>query len=162
MRALLKNLDRIRGRLWSLCYEMEITIRAPVNPTEDKNSVLDALSYFWMTKNFEQIGDGNRTIISLTTTNRKSLGSLRQTIHDYRIIDTVKKLLRNNWTGTMTMFVLDKQAAYAGKLKVIDDTEYTPPLGGIEVIIKFETNHEYENFLNWFVPHTVKGEIVDN
>ncbi|TFG15266.1 hypothetical protein EU537_01175 [Candidatus Thorarchaeota archaeon] len=141
---------------------MEITIRTPVNPTEDKNKVLDALSYFWMTKNFEEVGEGNRIIISLITTNRESLVSLRQAIHDYRIIDAVKKLLRNNWTGTMTMLVLDKQAASSGKLKVVDDTEYAPPLGGIEVIIRLATNHEFESFLDWFVPHTVKGEIVDS
>jgi predicted RNA binding protein with dsRBD fold (UPF0201 family) len=78
---------------------MEIIIRTPVNPTEDKNKVLDALSYFWMTKDFEETGEGNKTILSLITTNRESLISLRQAIHDYRIIDAVKKLLRNNWTG---------------------------------------------------------------
>ena len=100
--------------------------------------------------------------ISTTYTNRDAISSIRQTIHEIRIIDAARKRLKSNWNGTSTNIHFDKQAAFAKKLRIIDDNQELPPLGSIEMVLSFESEHQFEEFVNWFTPPTKDGRIINH
>jgi predicted RNA binding protein with dsRBD fold (UPF0201 family) len=68
--------------------------------------------------------------------------------------------VQSNWDGTKTSVFFDKQAAYHGKLRLIDETEEEPPLGCIELEIMLEDEADFNEFIAWFVPPTKDGRVV--
>ncbi len=96
----------------------------------------------------------------LSSNKRGSLDLVRQHIHTLRIIDAVRKRVFSNWDGSVTSIFFDKQAAYYGKLRIVDETEEDPPLGCIELKISFEDEAEFDGFLAWFAPPTKDGRVI--
>jgi predicted RNA binding protein with dsRBD fold (UPF0201 family) len=105
----------------------------------------------------------NGSITELITSfeDRSDLEWLRNRIHELRIIDTVRTRLLANWNGWKTRIFIDKQAAYHGKIKFLDDREELPPLGCIELQLEFNDESEFEAFLRYFTPPTKEGRIVN-
>ena len=94
---------------------------------------------------------------------REILRIVRQMIHDRRIIDAVRSRLRSNWNGSDSSFVrFDKQAATLRKLRLIDDRDERPPLGSILLECIVNSESELSDFLDWFVPPTENGRIVQS
>ena len=143
---------------------MELTMCCPVFPTEDKQLVETALANLFLIQGSEE--QETETYIELKTlwNDPSSLSSIRQRIHELRIIDVVRKRLVSNWDdlNTMTHLCFEKQAAYVDKLRVVDDAQETPPLGFIEIAIKFQSTSEFENFLDWFTPRVSSGQMTDH
>lgn len=139
---------------------MQFTVKCLVYPTEDPQRVQDAIANIFGAVPVERIKkDGFPEIVSteLTQTN---LTHIRQIIHDKRIIDAVRvRLLRNRDELNSTIF-LDKQAAFVGKLRLLDNDNEDPPLGSIELLIDFAAESEFEKFLEWFTPPTKDGKII--
>ena len=77
-------------------------------------------------------------------------------------IDAARKRLQSNWNGTSTNIHFDKQAAFTRKLRIIDDNQELPPLGSIEMIVTFDSEQEFEEFVNWFTPPTKDGKIINH
>ena len=140
---------------------MEVLVICPVNPTEDTKKVFTALENLLGRSDFTTTGNGDSQI-SVTYVNRDVINPVRQTIHETRIIDAARKRLKSNWNGTSTNIHFDKQAAFAKKLRIIDDDQELPPLGSIEMVLSFKSEQEFEEFVNWFTPPTKDGRIVNH
>jgi predicted RNA binding protein with dsRBD fold (UPF0201 family) len=140
---------------------MEILIICPVNPTEDSKKVGIAFENLFGRSDFV-INESVDSQISATYTSQDTINLVRQTIHETRIIDAARKRLKSNWNGTSTSLHFDKQAAFAKKLRIIDDNQELPPLGSIEMVLSFDSEQEYENFLSWFTPPTKDGKIINH
>jgi predicted RNA binding protein with dsRBD fold (UPF0201 family) len=54
----------------------------------------------------------------------------------------------------------DKQAAYTGKIRLIDNNHEDPPLGSIEIKFEFSSGSQFEEFLDWFSPRTKNGRVI--
>ncbi|MFW9962004.1 MAG: RNA-binding domain-containing protein [Candidatus Sifarchaeia archaeon] len=141
---------------------MEVLLICPVNPTEDIKKVIKALENLLGWSNFAFSNTDFIQEISLSQTNRDTLNLVRQTIHETRIIDAARKRLKSNWNGTSTKIYFDKQAAFAKKTRIIDDDQELPPLGSIEIVLSFDSETEFEEFLKWFTPPTKDGRIANN
>ncbi|MHA1964374.1 MAG: RNA-binding domain-containing protein [Candidatus Thorarchaeota archaeon] len=141
---------------------MEVLIICPVNPTEDIKKVGKALENLLGRSDFITIDNDDVLEISVTYANRDAINLVRQTIHETRIIDAARKRLRSNWNGTSTKIYFDKQASFARKLRIIDDNLELPPLGSIEIVLSFDSDQEFEEFVNWFTPPTKGGKIINH
>lgn len=139
---------------------MDIFVRCPVNPTEDVLKVKRALENIIGHHTFTSENHDEITELVLTDLKQESLNLVRQTVHELRIIDAARKRLLSNWNDTSTQIHFDKQAAFVGKLRIIDDSTDLPPLGTIEVGLIFEDESQFEEFLRWFTPPTKKGRAI--
>jgi predicted RNA binding protein with dsRBD fold (UPF0201 family) len=141
---------------------MKVLITCPVNPTEDTKKVGTALENLLSRSDFVAVDNDDVSEISANYTNRDAVNIVRQAIHETRIIDAARKRLQSNWNGTSTNIHFDKQAAFAKKLRIIDDNQELPPLGSIEMVFSFESEQEFEEFVNWFTPPTKDGRIINH
>jgi predicted RNA binding protein with dsRBD fold (UPF0201 family) len=131
-----------------------------VYPTEDQERIRKAIENVITSNNFSYETYDYITEIRLSFEGRSNLEWLRNKIYELRIIDAVRARLRFNWNGSETRISLDKQAAYHGKIKLLDDREELPPLGCIELQLKFDNEDEFEGFLRHFTPPTKEGHVV--
>lgn len=137
---------------------MHVGVRCQVFPTEDKDRILSALANFFPEESIEyQCED---CVALMHNDKRESLELIRNAIHSSRIIDAVRSSVLRNMIGLETRVLIDKQAAYSGKLRLVDDREEEPPLGSVEISISFADDEEFDTFLRWFVPPTKNGRIV--
>jgi predicted RNA binding protein with dsRBD fold (UPF0201 family) len=141
---------------------MEVFITCPVNPTEDIGKVEKALENLLGMSTFAVADNDDVLEISKSSTNRDTMNLIRQTIHETRVIDAARKRLKSNWNGTTTKIYFDKQAAFTRKMRIIDDNQELPPLGAIEIVLAFDSDSEFEEFVYWFTPPTKDGRIVDH
>ena len=141
---------------------MEVLIICPVNPTEDVKKVGKALENLLGRSDFTTIDNDDVLELSVSYTNREAINLVRQTIHETRIIDAARKRLHLNWNGTSTKIYFDKQAAFVRKLRIIDDNLELPPLGSIEMLLTFDSEQEFDEFVNWFTPPTKDGKIINH
>ena len=137
---------------------MDAIVRCPINPTEDVDRVCSALSNLFVSDGACNETDSGH--VMQMSNKRSSLDLIQQYIRSLRIIDAVRKRVLTNWDGTKTSIFFDKQAAYYGKLRLIDETEEEPPLGCIELEITLEDDADFNEFLAWFVPPTKDGRVV--
>jgi predicted RNA binding protein with dsRBD fold (UPF0201 family) len=137
---------------------MNVIFRCPIYPTEDVERVCSALTRLFVSNSScQETEDG---YLMLRSNKSSSLELVQQYIHTLRIIDAVRKRVLSNWNGSMISIFFDKQAAYYGKLRIVDETEEDPPLGCIELQITFEDEDEFDGFLAWFAPPTKDGRII--
>jgi predicted RNA binding protein with dsRBD fold (UPF0201 family) len=141
---------------------MEISIRSPVYPTEDIEKVRRAIETLLGRIPLEIIECENYTKLVSSNITQDDLISIRRLIHEKRILDAARiRLLKNyNDLEATTDLFLDKQAAFIGKIRLIDNDAESPPLGSIEIQIAFKTQFQFEEFLDWFSPRTRDGKIV--
>ncbi|MFW9845107.1 MAG: RNA-binding domain-containing protein [Candidatus Thorarchaeota archaeon] len=138
---------------------MDILVRCPVFPTEDENRVRSALTNLFATETPE-FDTHDEQMLLIMSNKRSSLDIVRQSIHSLRIIDAARRKLTQNWNGFGTSIFFDKQAAYYGTLRLVDELEESPPLGCIELEIMTDDDAEFEDLLAWFTPPTKDGRIV--
>ena len=125
--------------------QVELKIEAPVNPSENSEKVISAI-----TNIFDQcspevkygslivarcIGARYLTTVYDQSRARSAMGVLRRMLTDNRISNT-------------TRFMLNKQAAIAGIVVVIED-ESESPLGPIRVTIVCD---ELDKLIDWISP----------
>ena len=138
---------------------MKIMIRAPVYPTEDNSRISEALRHHFPDAIFELIQEGEISWLQYQADDRTTLNTLREMLHEFRIIDAARKILKSNWTGTQSSIQLDKQAAYRNKLRLIGN-DNDPPLGTLQINLSMSDIDQLEEFLLWFTPPTKNGRIV--
>ncbi|MGY5871101.1 MAG: RNA-binding domain-containing protein [Candidatus Thorarchaeota archaeon] len=139
---------------------MEATIRCFVYPTEDKIRVEQAIKNLLGPIDLVKSELEELTELVSIEKDRSRFVSLRQSIHDKRILDAVRVRLLKNLDEFTTCIFFDKQAAYTGKLRVIDNNHVNPPLGSIEIKFDFKSESQFEEFLDWFSPRTKGGKII--
>jgi predicted RNA binding protein with dsRBD fold (UPF0201 family) len=139
---------------------MQGVARARVYPTEDQVRVDHAIKNVLANSSCRVVQQEACLELEAPFNEAKSLEWLRQRIQDLRIIDATRTRLQSNWDGTETHLCIDKQAAFLGRVRIIDDSEETPPLGYIEVSMQFDGRSEFDRFITWITPRTENGRIV--
>lgn len=139
---------------------MILTISCPVFPTEDADKVTSAISSLFAVT--EIIYKQKEQLITAASKEKQALEEIRNVVHSMRVIDAVRAAILRNLIGLETRILIDKQAAYYGKFRLLDDREDEPSLGAMEVRICFEDQNESDAFMKWFVPLTRNGKIVQS
>jgi predicted RNA binding protein with dsRBD fold (UPF0201 family) len=139
---------------------MKATIRCIVHPTEDILKIEKAIENILGPITISSTKFEEFTEIYSPEINRASFTILRQLVHDKRIIAAVRVRLLKNLDEFTTFAFFDKQAAYAGKLRLIDNNHEDPPLGSIKIQLDFKSESLFEEFLDWFSPRTKDGRII--
>jgi predicted RNA binding protein with dsRBD fold (UPF0201 family) len=108
---------------------MKSTIRCLVHPTEDIQRVEAAIENILGPITLSRTELDEFTEIHSTETDKTCFAILKQSIHDKRILAAVRVRLLKNLDEFTTYIFFGKQAAYRGKLRLIDNTHEDPPLG---------------------------------
>jgi predicted RNA binding protein with dsRBD fold (UPF0201 family) len=139
---------------------MKSIIRCIVHPTEDPQRIERAIENIIGSIPLSSTKFDEFTEFYFPDVDKTNLSLLRQLIHDKRILDAVRVRLLKNHDEFTTYLHFDKQAAYTGKLRLLDNTHEDPPLGSIEITFEFESEVQFEEFLDWFSPRTKDGRII--
>jgi predicted RNA binding protein with dsRBD fold (UPF0201 family) len=117
----------------------KVTARARVNPTEDLDKVIKAISNIFEFDEVE-IGDGYVSV----TGEKESLLNLRESLKTRQIRDTAERILLKGSEGNTVSFSLSKQAALVSTPNFVD--REMSALGEIDVIIETD---DAEAFIKW-------------
>ena len=123
----------------------EMEARATVNPTEDMDKVIEAIS------NVFDYDDLIITEDQVTVTGSSSaLNRVKDFLETRQIRDTARKILLKGLNDDFHEIKLkiSKQAAFAGRINLVEDD--LSPLGEIELTIKTQTPEE---FIGWLCDH---------
>jgi uncharacterized protein len=128
-----------------ISVHIELKIESAVNPSESSEKVLSAITNIFGECSPEfKYG-------SLIVASCFALGSLRivyDQIRSRAAMGVLRRMLIDNRISNTTSFLLNKQAAAAGILVVIED-ETESPLGPIRVKI---VSDELDNIIEWLAP----------
>ena len=113
--------------------------RARVNPTEDMDKVIKAISNIFKFDELE-IGDG----YVIVTGERESLFDLRESLKIRKIRSTAQRMFLNGIEGDKIIFSLSKQAALVSTPNFVD--REMSVLGEIDVNIQTDN---IERFIEW-------------
>ena len=113
--------------------------RAKVNPTEDMDKVIKAISNIFKFDELE-IGDG----YVIVTGERESLFDLRESLKIRKIRTTAQRMFLNGIEGDKIIFSLSKQAALVSTPNFVD--REMSVLGEIDVNIQTDN---IERFIEW-------------
>ncbi len=123
---------------------VEIKVEAPVNPSEDSQKVIDAVTN--VVQCSPEFRYGSRIVGRAAGT--EALSVLYEQVRSKSAMGVLRRMLLDNRAGESTWFLLNKQAATAGIAAVIDE-EQESPLGPIRVIISCE---KLDPLIDWLVP----------
>ncbi len=124
-------------------------------PTESFRKIATALNAIVEGEVLEE-KVGEETYLYIEKKNYSSLGKLYELLRQQRILDVARKTLRNGIVGQVTIFYVNKQVAYVGKINFCDEIGESP-LGPIRVEIEHENiNH----LIDWLTPFTKRGVEV--
>jgi uncharacterized protein len=128
-----------------ISVHIELKIESAVNPSESPEKVLSAITNIFGECSPEfKYG-------SLIVASCFALGSLRivyDQIRSRAAMGVLRRMLIDNRISNTTWFLLNKQAAAAGILVVIED-ETESPLGPIRVKL---VSDELDNIIEWLAP----------
>jgi len=110
--------------------DVELEVRAPLNPTEDGEKVVKSILSIFKVK-----VDTVQDEMIVCSGNINSLEKLKRMIRQRKIRSAAKAVMRSGIKGNVVEFYLHKQAAYAGKVS-FSNAEGESPLGPIKVTIK--------------------------
>ena len=116
-----------------------MTARARVNPTEDLDKIIKAISNILEFDEVE-IGDGYVAV----TGGKESLLNLRESLKTRLIRDTAERMFIKGAEGDTITFSLSKQAALVSTPNFVD--REMSALGEIDVIIETD---DVETFIKW-------------
>jgi predicted RNA binding protein with dsRBD fold (UPF0201 family) len=139
---------------------MKSTIKCIIYPTEEIQRIEKAIENLLGPITFSTTKFDEFTEIYSSNASKSSFAILRQLVHDKRILDVVRVRLLKNLDELTTFMLFDKQAAFTGKLRLIDNIHEDPPLGSIEIRFEFESESQFEEFLDWFSPRTKDGRVI--
>jgi uncharacterized protein len=113
--------------------------RARVNPTEDLDKVIEAISNIFKFDELE-IGEG----YVIVTGESESLLDLRESLKIRKIRDTAQRMFLKGAEGNKIIFSLSKQAALVSTPNFVD--REMSSLGEIDVTIETD---DVEGFIEW-------------
>ena len=117
----------------------KMTAKARINPTEDVDKVIKAISNIFEFDELE-IGDG----YILVTGDKESLRDLRESLKSRKIRDTAERMFIKGSEGDRIFFSLSKQAALVSIPNFVD--REMSALGEIDVTIETD---DVEAFIKW-------------
>jgi len=125
-----------------------ISVICPVFPSEDKEKVIRAVMNIFP----DAVLDIQDNEMSATLDSMEHFG---EQIRRQKILDTARSvMIKGRRNSERTIFHLNKQAAYAGKISFVEERTI---LGTIKVTIEAE---DITAFIELLAPNTVNGEEV--
>ncbi|MGI0029472.1 MAG: RNA-binding domain-containing protein [Nitrososphaera sp.] len=124
---------------------VELKVEAPVNPSEDPQKVIDAITRV-IDRCSPEFRYGSRIVGRAGGT--ESLSVIYEQVRSRSAMGVLRRMLLDNRAGESTWFLLNKQAASAGIAAVIEHDQESP-LGPIRVTISCE---ELDPLIDWLVP----------
>jgi predicted RNA binding protein with dsRBD fold (UPF0201 family) len=125
------------------------------NPTENQEKIHKALGTILpgeiKTKKY-----GKEIYFFKESKNYKDLERFYELVRQQRILDVARKTLRKGIVGNSTIFFINKQVAFVGKLNFCDE-EGESPLGPIRIEIQYK---DIERLIDWLTPYTKNGAEV--
>jgi hypothetical protein len=135
----------------SLVYRVTVDVEAPVQPTEVRERVADAVRALFPEADVTVEADR----VSART---HSLDHFRERLFEQRILDTARREFLQNRTRGGFEFSLKKQAAFHD---VVNFSVGNPAeLGDIDVRVTVD-EPDVEEFVGWLAPPTEDGEPVE-
>jgi predicted RNA binding protein with dsRBD fold (UPF0201 family) len=132
-------------RRLQIASPIELKVEAPVNPSEDPQKVIDAITNV-VERCSPEFRYGSRVVGRAT--GAEPLSILYEQVRSRSAMGVLRRMLLDNRAGDSTWFLLNKQAATAGIAAVIEE-EQESPLGPIRVAISCE---ELDALVDWLVP----------
>jgi len=129
---------------------MRVRVEAEVRPTEDIEKVKKALSNLFNLENYRVAEVGTYKVIIGESSSIVSLLKIREIIVRERIADTVRRILSRGTVDKYLSFKINKQAAYVGKLSLVEEDRESS-MGPINVFI--EAN-DVKRLIDWLAPNT--------
>lgn len=124
---------------------VELKVEAQVNPSEDPDKVIDAITQV-IERCSPEFRYGSRVIGRATGI--EPLSIIYEQVRSRSAMGVLRRMLLDNRAGTSTWFLLNKQAATAGIAAVVED-ERESPLGPIRVTLTCE---ELDALTDWLAP----------
>ena len=130
---------------------VKLKVWCAIDEVENEKKVIKALKNLFPSIKFRKeeekvVGIGKKSDIEF----------LREKIWWKKILDTVRETLIQNLTNEKTELLLHKQAAFSGKVALVE-TDEESPFGAIHVEIM---GKNLEEFIDWFSPKTKKGKPI--
>ncbi|HML06291.1 MAG TPA: RNA-binding domain-containing protein [Methanobacterium sp.] len=120
----------------------EIFAKANVNPTEDVDKIIKAISNVI---EYEELEIGEDYVC--VSGNIETVRNLRDELRERKIRGAARKIMLKGISTNKIYFNLSKQAALVGTLNLVDDS--LCPLGEIEVKIKSD---DPKKVIDWIAP----------
>jgi len=136
---------------------VEIEIMCPFFATEEQNKVEQAMRNIIPLSNYSIKEIAGKRHLFGRTNDRKVLEPLYIKIREQRILDAGRKTLRTRTIDNIVQFSVHKQVATVGKISFCH-LEGESPLGAITIKI---ASPQLESLIDWLVPYTRDGKIVD-
>lgn len=128
-------------------YQIDVSIDAPVNPTEVEDRVVEAVTTLFPKATVERHGDR----VSAET---HDVSHFRERLFAQRILDTARSVFYSNRGPNGFSFSLKKQAA---RTDVVNFTVGSPDeLGGVTVAVTVRSP-DVEAFIDYLAPETEDG-----
>lgn len=122
----------------------EMEAKTIVNPTEDIDKIIEALSNIF---DYEDLIIGKDVVT--VTGDISCLVPFKDFLEKRQIRDTARKMLLKGWDNSNVINLkLSKQAAFAGRINLVDND--LSPLGEIELTIQTKTPEEV---MDWLCEH---------
>lgn len=133
----------------------KITVMTKQYPTEKQEKIIQALGTILAgevkTKNY-----GKEIYLYKESKKHKDLERFYELVRQQRILDVARKTLRKSIVGNSTIFFINKQVAFVGKINFCDE-EGESPLGPIRIEIEYK---DIEHLIDWLTPYTKNGAEV--
>jgi predicted RNA binding protein with dsRBD fold (UPF0201 family) len=133
--------------------DLVIDIKTEINLSESYDKVLDAVSQIAEIKDKIPM---DKNMICISTSDSEILRKIYRQVRSKAIVSALRKLLLKNMDGNTTRFYLNKQAATAGVISLVETPEESP-LGPITVSL---ASSELQQVIDWLAPE-LKSEKKD-
>ena len=122
----------------------KIEMFSSINPSEDpskvESSILNIFPYCKINiEKFSIKGDSN---------DLHSLEKIHQAIHSRQSQRIYRRTMKKNLENNSTWFYLNKQAAFAEKIAICEESDESP-LGPIKIVL---TSNDIEEIIDWLIP----------
>ncbi len=124
-------------------------------PTESFRKIATALNAIVEGEVLEE-KVGEETYLYIEKKSYSSLEKLYELLRKQRILDVARKTLRNGIVEQTTIFYVNKQVAFVGKINFCDEIGESP-LGPIRVELEHKN---IDQLIDWLTPFTKRGVEV--
>ena len=131
--------------------KLQIVIKTPVHPTEDKAKVAQCLNNILDKPVIKE--EDNYLIVR--GEHQKILATIRAKLGQQRIGDTARKIFLRNLSPPTFEFYLNKQAAFTGRVNFVTNPDREDYLGPITVTV---TAEEVQKVIDWLAGSTSPPE----
>ena len=121
----------------------KIEIFCAINPSEDPKKIETAIQNIFPDCEFEI----DKFSIHAYSENLNVLEKIREAIHSMQYQRIYKRTLEKNLERNTTWFYLNKQAAYAEKIAICEESDESP-LGPLKVVL---TSFNIDRIIEWLI-----------